>query len=450
MLKKRIVTVAVLCLVMLGGAMFFLHNRHQPGQNEFQKHLDKLRALSGKLTPEEKQVYFDTTLAIIELEKQHPLSQEQLDLMAGPLRDLQRENPDLVTDYPYEVPHSHPTDQAHPTQEEVQAELDKLNAAIEEVEASELSRGAKDAMLAVLEHRRYFLLHHERDAARLQRMAEELMKTDPDMIGLEQDLLTGEYTKVYPHMLTVYRKRTHHADGTIVDQWVGTSSHASTPEIGAAIQAYLEALDSKPAWAPPPAPPAYEELRFSVEYEDVYLNAAGEEITGEPLQHAEQSEDATEAEPIEPPPVSPAPVVPEAESASLQDALEELKDVDDAEALEMHKLFEQVMGIPLERFLEMSDAEIEAALHNQFSPDSEAAEAGLEKQITSPGTHQPDVSSEEGLKVSLRERFSPARFNRAMQTLNRHGPEEGIRRLQASDPEVAEHVTRFLRRQQAD
>ena len=58
MLKKRIVTVAVLCLVMLGGAMFFLRNRHQPGQNEFQKHLDKLRALSGKLTPEEKQVYF--------------------------------------------------------------------------------------------------------------------------------------------------------------------------------------------------------------------------------------------------------------------------------------------------------------------------------------------------------------------------------------------------------
>ena len=450
MLKKRIVTAGVLCLVMLGGAMFFLHNRHQPGQNEFQKHIDKLRSLSGKLTPEEKQVYFDTTLAIIELEKQHPLSQEQLALMAGPLRDLQRENPELVTEYPHEVAHSHPTNPSHPTQAAVQAELDKLNAAIEEVEASELSRGAKDAMLAVLEHRRYFLLHHERDAARLQRMAEELMKTDPDMIGLEQDLLTGEYTKVYPHMLTVYRKRIHHADGTVVDRWVGTSSHASNPEIGAAVQAYLEALDSKPAWAPPPAPPAYEELRFSVEYEDVYLNAAGEEIPDGQLQHAEQSEDATEAAPIEPSPVSPAPLVPEAESASLQDALEELKDVDDAEELEMHKLFEQVMGIPLERFLEMSDAEIEAALHNQFSPDSEAAEAGLEKQITSPGTHQPDVFSEEGFKVSLRERFSPERFNRAMQTLNRHGHEEGIRRLQASDPEVAEHVTRFLRRQQED
>lgn len=221
MLNKRIVLVGVLCLVMLGCALFFLRDRHQPGPSEVQKHIDKLRSLSGKLTPEEKQVYFDTTLAILELEKQHPLSQEQLGLMAGPLRDLQRENPELVTEHPAGVAHAHPTDHSHPDQEAVQNELGKLNAAIEEVEASDRSRGAKDAILAVLKHRRYFLLHHASDAVQLQEMAEELMKTDPDMIGLEKDRITGEYTKIYPNMLTVYRQRTHHADGTVEDRWGG-------------------------------------------------------------------------------------------------------------------------------------------------------------------------------------------------------------------------------------
>ena len=445
MLKKRIVPVGVLCLVMLGCAMFFLRDRHQPAPNEFQKHIDKLRSLSGKLTPEEKQVYFDTTFAIIKLEKQNPLSQEQLGLMAAHLRDLQRENPELVTEYPYEVEHSHPPHHSHPDQEAVQNELGKLNAAIEEVEASDRSRGAKDAILAVLEHRRYFLMHHASDAVQLQEMAEELMKTDPDMIGLEKNRITGEYTKIYPNMLTVYRQRTHHADGTVEDRWVGTSSNAVDPEIGAAIQAYLEALDNTPPWKPPPTPPAYEELRFSVEYEeDVYLNAERERIS--PLQQPEPSDAVSDEASIEPPQTSPVPILPEADGAPGRDLLNEIRDLDEAELEEIHKFFEQSMGIPLDRFLEMSDAEIETELHRQFSPDPEAVEVELENRVTS----QPDAFSEEGFKVSLRERFSPERFNRAMQTLNRHGPEEGIRRLQASDPEVAEHVTQFLQRQQED
>ncbi len=442
MLNKRIVTVGVLCIMMLGCAIFFLRDRHQLGQDEVQIHINKLRSLSGKLTPEEKQVYFDTTFAIIELEKQNPLSQEQLDLMGTHLRDLQRENPELVTEYPYEVEHS------HPDQEEGQKELDKINAAIEEVEASDRSRGAKDAILAVLKHRRYFLLYHERDAAQLQEMAEELMKTDPDMIGLEKNRITGEYTKLYPNMLTVYRQRTHHADGTVEDLRVGTSSHAVNPEIGAAIQAYLAALDRTPLWDSQPPPPEYEELRVSVQYEDVYLNADGEKIS--PLQQPEPTDAASDRASIESSQESPEPIMPEADLASRPDLLDEMRDLDDAEWEEMHRFFEQSIGIPLDRFLEMSDAEIEAELSRQFSPNADAVEAELEDRVTAGESDQPDFSTEEGFKISLRERFSPERFNRAVQTLNRYGAEEGLRRLQASDPEVAEHVTRFLRRQQEE
>ena len=48
----------------------------------------------------------------------------------------------------------------------------------------------------------------------------------------------------------------------------------------------------------------------------------------------------------------------------------------------------------------------------------------------------------------LRESFSPNRFNAAMQTLNRYGPEDGLRRLKASDPEVAKHFERFIQAEQ--
>ena len=61
-------------------------------------------------------------------------------------------------------------------------------------------------------------------------------------------------------------------------------------------------------------------------------------------------------------------------------------------------------------------------------------------------TDVPAFPTDAGLENVLRERFSPERFSTAAQTLRRYGPEEGLRRLRASDPEVATHIQRFLRR----
>ena len=61
-------------------------------------------------------------------------------------------------------------------------------------------------------------------------------------------------------------------------------------------------------------------------------------------------------------------------------------------------------------------------------------------------TEIPAFPTDAGLETQLRERFSPERFGTATQTLRRYGPEEGLRRLRASDPEVATHIERFLRR----
>lgn len=49
---------------------------------------------------------------------------------------------------------------------------------------------------------------------------------------------------------------------------------------------------------------------------------------------------------------------------------------------------------------------------------------------------------------NLRENFAPNRFNAAIQTLNRYGPEDGLRRLKASDPEVAKHFERLIQAEQ--
>ena len=44
------------------------------------------------------------------------------------------------------------------------------------------------------------------------------------------------------------------------------------------------------------------------------------------------------------------------------------------------------------------------------------------------------------LETTLREQFSLERFERAMSTLERYGPEEGLRRLRENDPEVAKQI----------
>lgn len=61
----------------------------------------------------------------------------------------------------------------------------------------------------------------------------------------------------------------------------------------------------------------------------------------------------------------------------------------------------------------------------------------------------PELPTAESIELQLREqlnpeRFSPQRLNTAMQTLNQYGPEEGVRRLKESDPEIAKILERRL------
>ena len=60
-----------------------------------------------------------------------------------------------------------------------------------------------------------------------------------------------------------------------------------------------------------------------------------------------------------------------------------------------------------------------------------------------------NVPTDADFETALRQRFSPERFNTAMQTLNRYGSKEGLHRLKESDPEVAAQVERLMERKQS-
>ncbi len=63
-----------------------------------------------------------------------------------------------------------------------------------------------------------------------------------------------------------------------------------------------------------------------------------------------------------------------------------------------------------------------------------------EKGVTDALPPLPESSTVEELETALRKQFVLDRFERAMSTLERYGPEEGLRRLRENDPEVANQI----------
>lgn len=83
-------------------------------------------------------------------------------------------------------------------------------------------------------------------------------------------------------------------------------------------------------------------------------------------------------------------------------------------------------------------------------------EAEIESSLTPQKTDIPTASSpdkpgeiQSNLEASLKEQFSSERFDRVMSTLERYGPEEGLRRLRESDPEVAKQIERHRKREES-
>ena len=106
---------------------------------------------------------------------------------------------------------------------------------------------------------------------------------------------------------------------------------------------------------------------------------------------------------------------------------------------------------PTEIAEENLDSEQQNSLSREGAPSLEGFEQipqtveEFEEQLTEQLRPEgPELPTTAAFETALRERFSPQRFNRAMQTLNQYGPQEGLRRLKASDPEVAAQIERLI------
>ena len=80
-----------------------------------------------------------------------------------------------------------------------------------------------------------------------------------------------------------------------------------------------------------------------------------------------------------------------------------------------------------EEFANMTDTELTAEIEKHFMPQ---------------------IPTAERLESEIAEQFNAQRISKAMETLNRYGPEEGIRRLKETDPAVAEQVEQLLKKDQ--
>ena len=81
--------------------------------------------------------------------------------------------------------------------------------------------------------------------------------------------------------------------------------------------------------------------------------------------------------------------------------------------------------------------------------DSESVETPGTVGVELPQVHSVlELLTNESLEKSLRDSFSPARFNKAIETLNRYGPKEGLHRLKESDPKIATRLEHLIQRHQ--
>ncbi|MYH81453.1 hypothetical protein F4009_14850 [Candidatus Poribacteria bacterium] len=92
------------------------------------------------------------------------------------------------------------------------------------------------------------------------------------------------------------------------------------------------------------------------------------------------------------------------------------------------KQFEQMLQ-DFETFTNMSDTEKAAALQKRFMPQL------------------PEHLTDESIENMLQAQWDPTRIKKAEDLLNLYGPEEGLRRLAKSDPQLAKQVERALGKQ---
>ncbi len=468
--KKSIGITCFVIIAIVSSAIYLFYTPETAMQKEIQAYVDKLQTFSGKLTPAEKKDYLETLSALEKLSS-NLKDPSDIDRLISPsdFEALQKHTEKIIGENPGIIPaHSHVDGPGHEEvyqQEQIkQAELTKINAAIEDLQASSVAESTKEILLRVFEHRRAVLLDSGNTARKMEILLEEITKKEPDVVAL--DWGTSGYKKIYEHHLEIEKERRHHPDGTVEEVFVFAHYGSTDRKLSKALTKYVDELKRIPPGKPHPPPPEHKDLRYFIEYEDVYVDENGKRVSNPLPKELEQAADVlpeqaadvlpdvltenpSEEIPFELSQKHPDTMITPEEVETWQSFLDTLEV---NEMAEIRDIFEQAAGIPIERFLEMSDAKIASKFQAQFSvsPSEDATVVEkLEKLKTLSGT---DVStrSKRDFERRLLEKYSVSRFKRAVSFLNHHGPEIGLRRLQEVDPDVAADVKRFLQKQQEE
>ena len=456
MLNKRIALIVSVLTIVVIGLIYVLSQPTQKISEEVQAHIDKLYTFSGELTPEEKESYFENGIALTKLLIQEgTLPEKEMEKMQDHVRKLIINNPDLVLsarEYDKRFGdivgnthgYTHGEDYGEDYQKEKQIVLEKIEIAITELDTLDFPNKIKEDLRSILNRRRESLTEKDKAIDELNKAFIEFLKKDPDVDGVTQDQITGEYIPTYPNMIKVYRRRTHNVDGTIDDEVTGILS-SSTPENQKAIQAYLTELENTPPWMKQPDPPDIEGLRFSVEYEDVHLNSK-EVITDKVDQSVNSNTPDKDTMKVLNPDEQPG--VEEHWTDITENVIvlqHSLKDIDDPQIQSEATIFlEKALGVKLDRFLQLSEVEIDNELQKMFAATSMPRHTGIRATIL---PKQPPVTDITMIENNLSKNFSQIRTQRAIATLNELGPMKGLERLKEIDPEIAKQLEDYIQEQ---
>ena len=448
MLNKRTAIIISGLSIVVIGLIYVLLQPTQKISEEVQAHIDKLYTFSGELTPEEKESYYENGIALTKLLIQEGnLPEKEMEKMQDHIRKLIIKNPDLILsarEYDQRfgdiVGNTHGYTQGEDFLKEKQIVLEKIEIAISELDTLDFPNIIKEDLRSILNRRRESLTKTDKVIDELSKAHIEFLKKDPDVDGVTQDLITGEYIPTYPNMIRVYRRRTHNVDGTVDDEVTHIQS-SSTPENQKTIQAYLTALDTTPPWMKQPSPPDIEGLRFSVEYEDVHLNSK-EVITDKEEQSVNSNTPDVDTMKVMQPEVKEDWTDITENVIVLQHSL---KDIDDPQIQSEATIFlEEALGVKLDKFLQLNEVEIDNKLQKMFAATSMPIHTRI-RSIIPP--KPPPVTDITMIENNLSKNFSQMRTQRAIATLNELGTMKGLERLKEIDPEIAKQLEDYIQEQ---
>jgi hypothetical protein len=390
----------VLCV-----GIFYFYNHPKEMDKETKALLKEIYSYSGKLTPDQGRNFFESVQMLDAKHLLVPLPDSELTRLGKHMQELHRDNPDFH-------PHNPLGDMA--------SEIHELIARIND---TDLPADRKQQIISNLQH-----LHKVANDDSIIRKLERIAKESK--VSISYDINTGRILKMYPNTVYLHKNRIREPDGTVRETLLG-HSHSLDPDDAnrELVDAYLSALENLDPDGTAPTPP--DGIRFIDIYEpeNPILKAISGGVDELPADIGRKELHIGNGHEHD---HQPNPSVPDATTSDAPHPSPDEQSVTDSNIMRDRLANQLTHEAELKRLLNMSDAELEAE---------------LERLLT------PKLRTEERLKTVRREpsltgknlpRISPERLEKARAILNRYGQEGGLRRLRASDPEVARQMEQML------